>query len=238
MANKIYMNVLGTDISFSAVCTEDIQVQAQSQFTRIGDFVPSIDNLVTIANVTTNGIAGRTSSGMINLKNALDIPIWQKTEPVKIVMDMNFFIQTSGYYDVWLPTMTLQSMNILSKDLEGGIITPGFNLDSIGKASSIINTGGSLKKDQLKYLIADMFPNDTAPQASDFTNSKLCSVYIPSIVYLPIAIVENLQVTWSKQLSSKGYSIWSKVNVQFTGAISAIFEDNFLSVNPDIAGVF
>ena len=62
------------------------------------------------------------------------------------------------------------------------------------------------------------------------TTSKLCSVYIPSIVYIPKAIVEVAQPTWSKQRTDQGYPIWSKVNVQFTGLVSAIAEENFLNL--------
>jgi hypothetical protein len=233
MANRIYINIIGTDYSFFAPCTEDIQVQAISQFTKIGDFVPAMDTLATLVNTASSGINGLTSSRMVALKNALDVPIWQRTEPVRIATDLNFFIKTNGYNDVWVPTMTLQSMNILSKQGDQ-LVTPGLNLKSIGNPGEVLkNSTSNLTNDLRKAFQSSINTKDNVPQSSDFTStSKLCSIFIPSIVYVPVAIVENIQITWSKHLSTAGYPIWSKVNVQFTGVLPAIFEDNFL--NSDI----
>ena len=40
MANRVYIDIIGADITFSSICTEDINIQAASQFTRISDLVP------------------------------------------------------------------------------------------------------------------------------------------------------------------------------------------------------
>jgi len=233
MANRIYIGIIGTDYSFYAPCTEDVQVQAISQFTKIGDFVPTMDSLATMVNTASSGIGGLTSSRMIALKNALDVPIWQRTEPVRIATDLNFFIKTSGYNDVWVPTMTLQSMNILSKQGDQ-LVTPGLNLKSIGNPGEVLkNSASNMRNDLGNAFQAVIDAKENIPQASAFTStSKLCSIFIPSVVYVPVAIVENIQITWSKHLSTKGYPLWSKVNVQFTSVLPAIFEDNFL--NSDI----
>jgi len=241
MANRIYISILGTDITFVSTCTEDVQVQAQSHFTRIGDFIPSIAALATMLTQFSSTAGGGISSSLLNAKNSLDVPIWQKTEPVKVTTDLNFFIKTSGREDVWKPTMILQSMNILSRTKDNQVITPGFNIKTIGDASkkeSSVETGSfavssSLTENLNKYAIASFNAKENIPQGSNFSStSKFCSVYIPAIVYLPIAVVEVVQPTWSKQLSSEGYPIWSKVSVQFTGATPAVFEDNFLSIDP------
>jgi hypothetical protein len=242
MANKVYVNIIGTDIILSAVCTEDIQVQAQSQFSSIGDMVPGINQLANLVVSGSSVTGGTISRGMADVKNALDVPTWQRTEPVKVAMDMNFFLKTSGYLDVWYPTMVLQSMNILSRKGEGQdalLITPGFNVGNIGKEAKIqtaSNNYNSLETNLQKFTLNDRIgaSQEILPSTDTLKGtSKLCCLYIPSIVYLPVAYVENVAVTWSKQKTDQGYPIWSKVNVQFTGATPAVFEDNFLSICPE-----
>ena len=97
MANRVYISILNTDITFSSVCTEDISVQAQSQFSRIGDFIPSIAALSSMVATGGNMIKGSVSTDVVKLQNAMDIPIWQKTEPVKVTLDLNFFIKKAAY---------------------------------------------------------------------------------------------------------------------------------------------
>jgi hypothetical protein len=242
MANRVYIDIIGTNIMLSAVCSEDINVQAVSQFTRISDLVPGMNELVGL--ITTYGgvLNGEVKKAMGQVQNALDIPIWSKTEPVKLPIDLNFFLKTSGYEDVWRPTMVLQSMCVLSRSADGtSLITPGFNANTIGHAGN--NLGNPVKPGEVKKLAQKaegstsnasqlMKEEDDLPKTFA-SKSKLCSVYIPGIVYMPIAILESIQVTWSKQLTNKGYPIWAKVNCQFTGSFPAVFEDNFLSVNPN-----
>jgi len=244
MANRVYISILDAkNITLSSVCTEDISVQAQSQFTRIGDFIPSIGALASMLNVGSSIISGDVGKDLLSLQNALDVPIWQKTEPVKVTMDLNFFIKTSGYYDVWRPTMILQSMNILSRN-GNDLITPGLNIRTIPKNAKIEDrvAGENTLLGTLTYAKnADLDEIAAADgevlNDSDFsTTSKFCSLYIPSIVYLPKAVVEVAQPTWSKQLSDKKYPIWSKVNVQFTGLTPAVYEDNFGCINPKKIG--
>ena len=236
MANRIYIDIIGANITFSAICQEDINVQAISQFSRISDLVPAMSELVNL--ITTSGgvINEQVSEAMGWVKNALDVPIWNKTEPVKLALDLNFFVQTSGYGDVWRPTMLLQSMCVLSKKRNGTLATPGFSLRSIGKIYESVKESDvkKLQKNEAKVdsrsrdlsLVEKSFPSDYP------VSSKLCSIYIPGIVYIPIAFIESIQVTWSKQLTDKGYPIWSRVNCQFTGASASVFEDNFLSICP------
>jgi hypothetical protein len=241
MANKVYVNIIGTDIILSAICTEDIQVQAQSQFSSIGDMVPGINQLANLIAGGEGVTGGTINVNVSNVKNALDVPIWQKTEPVKIAMDMNFFLKTSGYLDVWYPTMALQSMNILSRSTEGtNLITPGFNVGNIGKSQTTSVAVSSVTENVLKFQLneaASTVKQDLPSTDTLKGTSKLCCVYIPGIVYLAVAYVENVAVTWSKQKTDQGYPIWSKVNVQFTGATPAVFEDNFLSICPEDIGV-
>ena len=236
MANRIYIDIIGANITFSAICQEDINVQAISQFSRISDLVPGMNELVNL--ITTSGgvINNQVSRAMGWVKNALDVPIWNKTEPVKLALDLNFFVQTSGYGDVWRPTMLLQSMCVLSKKRNGTLATPGFSLSSIGKMKESVKDS-DVKKLQEKAAKADSMSRDLSLVEKSFpsdypVSSKLCSIYVPGIVYIPIALIESIQVTWSKQLTDKGYPIWSKVNCQFTGASASVFEDNFLSICP------
>lgn len=236
MANRIYIDIIGADITFSAICQEDINVQAISQFSRISDLVPGMNelvNLITTANALTDEMI---SEKMGWVKNALDVPIWSKTEPVKLALDLNFFVQTSGYGDVWRPTMILQSMCVLSKKKNGMLATPGFNFTSIGKMKKSVKES-DVKKLQENAAKADSISRDLSMVEKSFPSdypvlSKLCSIYVPGIVYIPIAFIESIQVTWSKQLTDKGYPIWSKVNCQFTGASASVFEDNFLIICP------
>lgn len=236
MANKVYIDIIGADITFSAICQEDINVQAISQFTRISDLVPEMNELVNLISTSGGVLSSRIQERMGHVKNAMDIPIWSKTEPVKIPLDLNFFVQTSGYGDVWRPTMLLQSMCILSRKGDKTLVTPGFNLNTIGKIDKTV-TPADVGMIQKKASQADSISNNLSTVESNFptsfpTTSKLCSLYIPGIVYIPVAILETIQITWSKQLTNLGYPIWSKVNCQFSGSSAAVFEDNFLSICP------
>ena len=237
MANRIYIDIIGADITFSAICQEDINVTAISQFSRISDLVPGMNELVNM--ITTSGgvINNQISKAMGHVKNALDVPIWSKTEPVKLALDLNFFVQTSGYGDVWRPTMLLQSMCVLSKKRNGTLATPGFSFRTIGKLDEAVKES-DVKKLQKNAAKADSMSRDLSLVEKNFPSdypvlSKLCSIYVPGIVYIPIALLESIQVLWSKQLTDKGYPIWSKVTCQFTGASASVFEDNFLSICPN-----
>jgi hypothetical protein len=236
VANRVYIDIIGADITFSAICQEDINVQAISQFSRISDLIPGMNELVNLITTSGGAINNQVSSAMGWVKNALDVPIWNKTEPVKLALDLNFFVQTSGYGDVWRPTMLLQSMCVLSKKRNGTLATPGFSLRSIGKMRESVKES-DVKKLQENAAKADSMSRDLSLVEKSFpsdypVSSKLCSIYVPGIVYIPIALIESIQVLWSKQLTDKGYPIWSKVNCQFTGASASVFEDNFLSICP------
>ena len=236
MANRIYIDIIGADITFSAICQEDINVQAMSQFSRISDLVPGMNELVNMITTAKGAINSEISSAMGWVKNALDAPIWNKTEPVKLALDLNFFVQTSGYGDVWRPTMLLQSMCVLSKKRNGALATPGFNQRTIGKLEESVKES-DVKKLQKNAAEADSKSRDLSLVEKSFPSdypvlSKLCSIYVPGIVYIPIAFIESIQVLWSKQLTDRGYPIWSKVNCQFTGASASVFEDNFLTICP------
>lgn len=243
MANRIYIDILDANIMLSAVCSEDINVQAVSQFTRISDLVPGMNTLVTAINSATSVLNSDVQRKMGQVQNALDVPIWSKTEPVKIPVDLNFFLKTSGYEDVWRPTMILQSMCVMSRSSDGSkLITPGFNATTIGYAGE--NLGKAVKPGDVSKFAKNAEESSTANAKKIFkeaidlpkdfsSRSKLCAVYIPGIVYSPITILESIQVTWSKQVTNLGYPIWAKVNCQFTGSFPAVFEDNFLSVNPN-----
>jgi len=229
MANRVYIDIIGADITFSSICTEDINIQAVSQFTRISDLVPEMNTLVSLITTSTSVLDSTVSSRLGWVQNALDVPIWQKTEPVKIPVDLNFFVKSSGYQDVWRPAMLLQSMCILSKK-GSKLITPGFNINTIGKAGETVSDA-NIQNIQSKARMLDgqmASYNESKDFPVDFPKtSKMCSVYIPGIVYVPLAILETIQITWSKQLTDKGYPIWAKCNCQFTGAYPAVFEDNF-----------
>jgi len=236
VANRIYIDIIGADITFSAICQEDINVQAISQFSRISDLVPGMNELVNMITTSKGVINEEISAAMGHVKDALDVPIWNKTEPVKLALDLNFFVQTSGYGDVWRPTMLLQSMCVLSKKRNGNLATPGFSLRTIGKLSESVKES-DVKKLQKNVAKADSMSRDLSLVEESFPSdypvlSKLCSIYVPGIVYIPIAFIESIQVLWSKQLTDRGYPIWSKVTCQFTGASASVFEDNFLSICP------
>ena len=236
MANRIYIDIIGADITFSAICQEDINVQAISQFSKISELVPAMSELVNL--ITTSGgvLDEKIHKKMGWVQNALDVPIWSKTEPVKLTLDLNFFVQTSGYGDVWRPTMLLQSMCVLSKRRDGTLATPGFSQRTISKIGESVKES-DVKKLQKNVAKADSISRDLSMVEESFpsaypVSSKLCSIYVPGIVYIPIALIESINVTWSKQLTDRGYPIWSKVNCQFTGASASVFEDNFLSICP------
>jgi len=242
MANRLKIKMLGTRAGvgeFESVFTEDVQVQAISQFNSIGEFVPAMSTLVNLVTSAQATLGGSISKGMLNMQNAINVPLWQKTEPVKIVADMNFFIKTSAQEDVWDPTMFLQSLVILSKKDNNTLIVPGFNLTNLAKAGVEISEKAQKKANEFaKTALADAqngteSTTTTPLSGEDYTiRGKLFSVYIPGIVLIPVAMMENIAITWSKQLTAEGCPLWSKASVSIIGAAPAVYEDNFLSAEP------
>lgn len=235
MANKVLIQILASSpIILEAPCTEDIVVDAKSQYSSFGELVPSMETLTNFVSTAYSSIGGTVQRGVMTLKNALDVPRWIKTDPARLALDMNFYIKTNPYTDVWLPTMLLLSMQILSRNNANEFITPGMSIN----AMNAFQDPNSSERTQSKEKSPNL--NEKASATDDIKNlfkslptkAKLCSVYIPGIIYLPLAYVEVAQPTWSKQITEKGYPLWSKVQLQLTGLYPAVAEDNFFSVNP------
>jgi len=187
MANRIYINILGSDIKISAPCSEDIPITVASQMSSFGELVPEMATITGLVSTGFSMFEGKIQGGMVNLQNALDIPRWQKTDPVKIPVDINLFIKTDPLEDVWHPAMALLAMHILSKDGDR-YITPGLNLASMSKiqssgteATNTVSTGPGAGSNPY------VDPKDATPENVKFpAAAKLCAVYIPGIVYLPL----------------------------------------------------
>jgi len=216
MANKIYVQLIGTNIIFDSPLMEDITLTCQSGFATFGDLVPGISDVVHTVTSLMSGVSGKVGEGMLKINNAFDLPRWQKTEPLKINAKMNFFTKTDPYKDVWYPMALLTSLGILTKDVESNTyITPGMSLH----AANFIEKSKILRSP----IAANLGLTETIPEAGDFpVSAKVISVEIPGIVYLDKAYVEVATPTYSRHITTSGLPLWGTLDIQ----ISSLFPAN------------
>ena len=214
MANKIYLeyrsissDAKGTTAQvlnsvaptvIEAPLISDVVIEANSEWMQLSSFVPAfVSNILNVMNAFSSA-GGSVSQSFANFMNSLEMPMWKSTPPAKIQLQLGFFTKTDSLTDVFVPTVDLVGLSILSVDPDNNnkFILPGMNLKNMRKFTS--STGGS----------------------NISRKSKLVSFEIPGIIYLPLALVYTAIPTFSKELTESSFPLWSTIDVTIMGVQS------------------
>lgn len=189
---------------------EDPQFQFSSSYSRLEDMLPGILQFLSTANKLLGTASGQTASG---LHKTFDLQFWQRTEPLKLSIKLLLHNEYNPYgilptdnnegskHNVWNPLNELSSLAILSKLKDGSYKLPGVNLSNMGIIKDALDKGVS--------------PDNTAK------TSKIISFEIPGVVYLPVAIVENVSALVSKQKTDTGFPLWAELTLNILTLESA-----------------
>jgi hypothetical protein len=179
--------------------TDDVNIEATSEFASMTENIPLINELTNLM-TTVSSLSGSVSEGTLNLQNLSNVQRWQRTNPIKLNLNLLLYTQYSTKEDVYDPMMELISLTILTKDPNqpNRYRVPGLNLKTLNK---------SKKSGQKKTSVEG--------------ESKLISIRIPGIIYLPIALVTKAIPTISKEETDSGYPLWATINVEITGLYPA-----------------
>jgi len=195
--NKSEVELSSEKETIECSLTQDINIQAQSEFTRFGEVIPSFMSSVLDTMKVISSANGSIGTSLADLINKLDAPFWSGTPPVKVTTQLAFFTKTDSYKDVVKPTVDIVGLTILTRDPKTNkFIIPGINLKNLSKFSS----------DARENLSSD---------------SKLISMEIPGIVYLPICLIESAVPTFSNEITESSYPLWSIIDITFMGVTPA-----------------
>lgn len=186
---------------------DDVKIESASQFSGYSEMIPKIGDIVNFVTGVSSGITGEISSELLDLKNKFDLPKWQKTDPIKINVNLGFFTKTDSWKDVYKPVKDIIGMSILSKDPndETSYIVPGISVNTMKEYT--------LKSKQGKEQ----------PAINDL-KAKIIAVEIPGIVYIPLAYVEMAMPTYSKQQTEQGFPLWCSLDCIFSSVSPATTE--------------
>ena len=197
MANRIFIqDHYNTGLIYSFPLTKDPMIEIESQFSSFGEVIPIVNDVLNTYNMVTAGMAGSVSIEQLAMKNLFDIKRWTKTEPLRFTVDLQLFTKTDSEKDVHDKANFIMNYVILSrKSPSDPFVIPGISL-------------ASLKDFQQNGLTS--------------ANAKIISVWIPGILYVPKAIIEKVQPTFSRELTEKGFPLWAELNVNIESVFPAI----------------
>lgn len=210
MANVIMINMQsekGVADYLEFPLLDDIQPQLENTYSSIGQLVGTgLSEMVNLANtITTLSGEGLTGLGE-KLANGMSFPYWTYTAPIKLPLRLLFYLGADG---MATGEQLMNKMNLfierstISRNEHGGLSVPGLSLSNIIKVSSKEN------------------PN---------AKSKLVDIIIPRVIQIKNAYITSITPTYSRQVTKDGYPIWGILDMQFSGLVMAIYEDNFKNV--------
>jgi hypothetical protein len=224
--NRILINYTmesGETIPLEYPIYEDFQIEANTEFSSFAELAPTIDSLVNLGNMVSSTGGGVGPAGL-GLRSILDAPRWQKTNPVKITIDMFFYTKEDPVKDVLFPINTLLGAHVLKKSSDGKrVLVPGINAGNSKEIDKIIKNIG---KEEKAAFIDEAGGEDKLKKFLSGQYNSIFSVIIPGVVYLPAAFIFAIQPTYSKQVTAKGYPLWAQANVQIQSITPALY-DNF-----------
>lgn len=236
MANYARIQLLNTKYVYKFPLVEDPTLEVGSSFTSFANMIPSLAELTNLVVGTTSGLSGSVSTGVLDLQSKIDTLRWEKTDPVKVNCTLFFYTKTNPKEDVFDQVNLFLNTIVLTKKGDK-YYTPGISLHSLnyiiskdrGKSENTTESS-SLAKGATG---ASNSYTKGAEALSD-TRSKLFSVEIPGIVYIPVAVLYSVQPIYSKQVTESGYPLWAKLECVFSGVIPATY-DNFKLASTDAA---
>lgn len=183
----------------------EITINYETEFGSFAELVPSAGDLID-KGIALLSSPGSISSSVLSLKNMFSVQKWQNTKPPKVNVKLHFYVKTNPKKDIGLEMQELINLHILTRSQgdKERFDVPGISLSSLKQAQS----GGSDKKIAL--------------------SGKFCSIKIPGILYLPVAMVTVAQPTYSTERTESGYPLWAVLDIEFMGLFPASpdFYDN------------
>jgi hypothetical protein len=221
MANRVYIQIIGSDTIFDAPLLEDVQIELGSNFSSWGELLGSMDKYRQGVN-TIFGATGQASTGVLTIMNAFDLPRWQSTAPAKVQLNLAFYTKNNPETDVFYPMSLLSSLCILSENNDGSFVLPGINTANIHQYLSELGKSSQAPASSLSSRIATDKTATKLPEGDKFKNhSKLVSLEIPGVIYLQYAIIRSVQPKYSKQKTQSGYPLWGQIEVSIEGLYPA-----------------
>lgn len=197
-----------------APLTEDLNLNIETSYKTPGSLIPpSIGKIVELMGLMKT--AGGATSRNPNILDVLDVPIWEKTEPLKFDVKLQFFLDTNSYNDVIRPTVGLASLCMLSprnftQSEQSAFLLPGINfsnLTGVLEKLSVTNRGEKREDFQINH--------------NDPSMAKVISIEIPGVIYLPVALVEKAVPTFSKEITESGFPLWAEIQLTIMSLRSA-----------------
>ena len=245
--NKMYIEVLKSGIQpLEFLLQEDFTVEAKSEFGTFGDLIPGVFRQLIDLATAFNATGDKLGKGVVYMNNVLDLKRWTKTPPPVIQCTLKFYTKEDVIEDVWLPMNLFVSLGILTRDKSGNFVNPAPSLNSVGKISTLLsgksNPPKDIKgntvigtKDYVKQSLKEKILKNGFVDSFSTIQSKIVSVWIPGIIYIPFAFVENCQPRYSNQVvidneTGMEYPLFGELQLSISGISSAI-DDFFLDSN-------
>lgn len=240
--NSIYIEVLKSNIEpLSFLLQEGFTIDAKSEYGSFSELIPGgFGDLINFAINASSVSADKKGAGIVYMSNVLDLKRWTKTNPASINATIKFYTKEDVVTDVWLPMNFFMGLGILSRakvntitdkktgavtKTGGGFISPGASLNSCGLISKELSgntndkgTGGTKKS--LKDATGEGLNFETI-------RSKIVSVWIPGVIYMPYAFIEACTPTYSPHIvrderTKQDYPLWGECQLTISGLTSAI----------------
>ena len=213
MANVIMVNMQDGEGFLDFPLVEDIQPQLENTYSSIGDLLGGLSNLVGLYNTASVLTSGSMSGTGKTLNNIIAFPKWENTAPVKVAVKLLFYL---GAERMETGKELNDTMNLFIKkaSISRGKNGKGYAVPGLS-ASDIIKTSSNKDKEEKDTGVA---------------SSKLVDIIIPRVLQLKNAYIASITPTYSRQKTTSGYPIWGILDIQFSGLVMAIFEDNFENV--------
>lgn len=173
---------------------EEISPKIETSFKTPREYFPSIFTQIDdLFKLFSTGSGSRPDGG--TLTDFLDVPLWDKTQPLTLDLKFQLFTETDPYNDVVRPAMGLTSLNMLSPfpGSQDRFAVPGVSFASI--------------KDAFKTENGKTVPGDST-KAKFKKESKLISLEIPGILYLNYAFIEKADPVFSNDITASGFPLW------------------------------
>lgn len=240
--NKMYIEVLKSGIQpLEFLLQEDFTVEAKSEFGTFGDLIPGVFRQLIDLATAFNATGDKLGKGVVYMNNVLDLKRWTKTPPPVIQCTLKFYTKEDVYEDVWLPMILFVSLGILTRDKSGNFVNPAPSLNSVGKISTLLSDKTSPSKDKIgtkdftKKPLRDQISTNGFINSFSTIQSKIISIWIPGVIYLPFAFVENCQPKYSNQVviddkTGMEYPLFGELQLSISG-ISSAMDDFFLDSN-------
>lgn len=210
MANSIFLeweNNEGNRTTGIFPLLEDPVIELASSFTSMADLIPgSIMNLINLMDKfsRSGGTAGTWTTDVKQL------PLWERTEPLKLTTKLLFYTKTDPEADVWQPMQDIAKNPILRITPGGGYKTPGISFATYGKVKKAAK---QKSQNRTSSISAAGKPLDLG--------INYVSLEIPGIVYLPVALVTSAKPTYSKEITESAYPLWGSLDVEIRSILPA-----------------